>query len=195
MLNKTELQALPRTAIRQEQHKANTKLGIELDQVRVSHDAFREALDYSMLVDEIVDDRKTHKANYIGAPAIFLLETAARNINEAFGGFGCYLVGSALERPTFRDVDVRYIMKDEQFNDLFPDAGADGNWEHDPRWLLLTTAISAHMSKATGLPIDFQFQPMTHANARHTGDRHALGMRFRSPASDKKYDAVADDEE
>jgi len=86
-------------------------------------------------------------------------------------------VGSAYEREDWRDVDVRLIMDDEAFATLFPAVEGE-TWEFDPRWLLLTVAISQWLSKQTGLSIDFQFQPMTHANTRHHGRRNALGMRF-----------------
>lgn len=117
------------------------------------------------------------KATYIGAPACFMLEQACQQVVDAFGHWGCYLVGSALERQDWRDVDVRYILPDEEFSKLFPDAGQ--HWEHDPRWLLLTTSIAAWLSKQSGLPIDFQFQPQTHANERHKGLRSALGLRIK----------------
>lgn len=118
----------------------------------------------------------TCKANYVGAPAIFALEQACREVSEAFDGFGCYLVGSAIQRPTWRDVDVRYIMADEEFAQLFP--SADQHWEQDARWLLLTVSISERLSKVTGLPIDFQFQPQTYANEHHKGPRHSIGLRI-----------------
>lgn len=114
------------------------------------------------------------KAIYVGAPACFALELACREISEAFDGYGCYVVGSSLERPDFRDVDVRFIMEDDKFAALFPRAGS--NWEHDARWLLLTTALSARLSHLTGLPVDFQFQPQSHANKQFTGRRSAVGM-------------------
>lgn len=122
------------------------------------------------------------KAIYIGAPACFRLEEAIRPVCEAFGvwsgaGLGaCYAVGSALVRKDWRDVDVRLMMPDEVFAREFPNAG--DNWEHDTRWLLLTIAISEYLSTRTGLPIDFQFQPQTAANARHTGIRSAIGFRI-----------------
>ena len=119
-----------------------------------------------------LDDRK--KANYIGSPQVFALEQACRSINEAFDGYGCYLVGSCIERPDWRDVDVRFIMPDDRFAVLFPKAGQC--WEQDARWLLLTVAISERLSKVTGLPIDFQIQPQTHANERHKGPRHSIGL-------------------
>ena len=126
---------------------------------------------------------KRQKAIYVGAPACFALELAVRQLNEAFGhndSYGTYLVGSALERPDWRDIDVRMIMSDDGFRRLFPDAGpiAEGRWEFDPRWLIMTTAISAWLAKQSGLPIDFQFQPQSHANAKHKGRRNALGLHF-----------------
>ncbi len=116
------------------------------------------------------------KGVYVGAPACFRLELACQHLRQAFGSYGLYLVGSALERADWRDVDVRYILSDEKFAELFPDAGE--HWEWDARWLVMTTAISAWLSQASGLPIDFQFQPQTHANARHPGPRSALGIRL-----------------
>ena len=116
------------------------------------------------------------KGIYIGAPACFALEMACQSIRDAFGEYGLYVVGSCLDRPNWRDVDLRYIMKDENFAALFPDAGQ--HWELDPRWLLMTVSISEHLSRVTGLPIDFQFQPQTHANERHHGRRSAIGIRI-----------------
>lgn len=129
---------------------------------------------------EVTDEAKPKKGVYVGAPACFALDQCCQIINDAFGGFHCYLVGSALERPDWRDIDVRHISSDEEFAALFPDAHPTA-WEHDARWLLLTVSISAWMSKITGLPIDFQFQPQTHANERHKGRRNALGLRIRKP--------------
>ena len=119
---------------------------------------------------------KRVKGVYIGAPACFALELACRDICDAFNGYSCYVVGSSLERADWRDVDVRFIMSDADFATLFPDAGQ--HWEHDTRWLLLTVSISEYLSKLTGLPIDFQFQPQTHANERHKGKRNAIGLRI-----------------
>lgn len=120
-----------------------------------------------------------HKASYIGAPAVFALELACQSLNRAFGGFGCYLVGSAMQRADWRDVDVRLILKDEEFTALFPDVSIERvNWEFDPRWIIMTTSISDWLRKVTGLPVDFQFQAISHANRRHTGPRSALGLSF-----------------
>ena len=121
------------------------------------------------------------KASYVGAPAVFALEQCCQQINDAFGDFGCYLVGSAMERPDWRDVDVRFIMSDEEFSKMFPNCTAEGQWESDPRWLLFTVSISGWLSKVTGLPVDFQIQPQTHANERHKGQRNAVGLRIAKP--------------
>ncbi len=88
-------------------------------------------------------------------------------------------------------MDVRLILSDDEFAALFPNAGYA--WECDPRWLVMTVAISERLTKVTGLPVDFQFQPQTHANARYKGCRRGvLGMRMarerpffpEEPASD-----------
>ena len=129
-------------------------------------------------VTENTAPSKRQKASYVGAPAIFALNLCCQQINAAFGLFGCYLVGSAIERPDWRDVDVRFILSDEEFSNLFPDAvTTSAAWEHDPRWAILNTGISWWLRNATGLPVDFQFQPQTWANERHNKMRHALGMQ------------------
>ena len=109
---------------------------------------------------------------------MFALELACQHINAALGDYGCFLVGSVLERPDWRDVDVRFIMADAEFSALFPKVEIDcPTWEHDPKWLLLNTAISDWLTRHTGLPVDFQIQPQTFANKWHDKPRHAIGMR------------------
>lgn len=125
---------------------------------------------------EMTDQGKSRrKWIHIGAPACFALELACRTVSEAFDSYGCYVVGSVLERPNWRDVDIRMIMSDGEFKKQFPSAGS--YWEHDAKWLLLTVSISQWMSEQTGLPVDFQFQPQTYANARHKGQRNAIGFK------------------
>jgi hypothetical protein len=131
---------------------------------------------------------RLRKPSYIGVPAVFKLEQACQQLNDAFGYFGCYLVGSANQRSDWRDIDVRFVLEDDEFDKLFPDV-AGSQWEHDPRWLIMTVAISEWLSKLTGLPVDFQFQRQTNANELHKGERQALGIRF---VSKRKYASNSD---
>lgn len=85
-------------------------------------------------------------------------------------------------KADWRDVDLRYILVDEKFEALFPQAKE--HWEFDARWLMLTTLISDWLSAQTGLPIDFQFQKASWANSRYPNDkgqhnRNAYGLRFK----------------
>ena len=128
------------------------------------------------------------KVSYVGAPAVFALTQACQQIDAAFDGFGCYLVGSAIVRPDYRDVDIRYIMGDDEFRVLFCDAHIDSAlWEYDPRWLLLTVSISEWLRKQTGLPVDFQIQPQTFANKHHKGVRHPIGLRIARPEVNSEH--------
>lgn len=118
------------------------------------------------------------KGIYIGAPKCFLLELAIRPIMEAFPG-QAYVVGSCLQRPDWRDIDIVQMMDDDEFAELFPDIEQINSMEFDARWLLLVTMISERLSKETGLPIDFKFQPTKWANERHKGMRSGLGLIFK----------------
>lgn len=42
----------------------------------------------------------------------------------------------------------------------------------------LCRSMYAWLSKTTGLPVDFQIQPQTHANENHPGSRNAVGLRI-----------------
>ncbi len=129
-----------------------------------------------MVDPEISETLYWQKVNHVGAPAIFALEMACQQVGDAFESWGIFLVGSALTNPERRDIDLRMIMDDAEFAREFPQA--ETHWEHDPKWLLLTVSISGWLTKLSGLPVDFQFQPQTHANKYHKGPRHSLGMRF-----------------
>lgn len=124
-------------------------------------------------------DPEKHRANYVGAPQMFKLQNACLIINQAFDGYGCFLVGSSLRKKEWRDVDVRFIMSDEAFAAMFPGLTNEGAaWLH-ARWSLMCTAIADQLSTATGLPIDFQFQSQKFANTTYSTraghGRSALG--------------------
>jgi hypothetical protein len=120
------------------------------------------------------EGKKPH-ANFIRGARYFKLNIACRTINKLIDGEGfCYLVGSALERPDFNDVDVRYIMQDELFARVFD--GIDvANPQRHGIWSLLCFTVSEWLSTETGLNVDFQVQQRTRANAEHNKPRSGLG--------------------
>lgn len=119
------------------------------------------------------------RANFIGAPEFYELNQACRTITEAFG-WNLYLVGSCLAKRDHRDVDLRLILADEEFDKMFPGIGS--NWSLDARWSLMCSAISLWLAKHSGLRIDFQIQRQTQANEEnprgqdHEGERQCMGM-------------------
>lgn len=121
------------------------------------------------------------RANYIGAPQFFNLNQACTIINRALDGFGCYLVGSSLERRDYRDVDVRFIMGDAEYDRLFRCVRSDDGGWLNPLWSLMCQSISLWLSQQSGLPVDFQIQRQTQANAEHKGTRSALGIFLDYP--------------
>jgi hypothetical protein len=112
------------------------------------------------------------KPHYLPAQPYLALNRAVGIVDRELDTLGTFLVGSVLERPDFRDVDVRTIMADEVYDRLFP--GGESGTDSDAFWSLLCTAIGGYLSQATGLPIDFQIQRMTEANLLHRGLRNAI---------------------
>ena len=110
----------------------------------------------------------------LSPPLLHRLDLACKHISECFGGFsGPYLVGSQQERTAGpgSDVDLRLILPDDEYDALF--AGAPKGFA-----TLLDFALAAYVRELTGLPIDFQVQRMTEANAKHAGlQRNPLGRR------------------
>lgn len=132
---------------------------------------------------------ETWRGNWIPAPHYFNLNHACRLVNEALGSFGCYLVGSALRRRDFRDVDVRFIMGDDAYDRLFRvkagNADSISTGYANPLWSLMCSSISEWLSKQSGLPVDFQIQRQTQANRDHSRkdghQRAAIGLMFDMP--------------
>lgn len=109
------------------------------------------------------------------------LNLACRLLVDAFG-FGIYLVGSSQERRDYRDVDVRCMLPDDEFDRMFPGAVGMGNGTGriDARLLATNLAFSAYLSQQSGLPVDFQFQRTTEANA-------SFGGRPRNPLGTERW--------
>lgn len=114
---------------------------------------------------------KRARANWIGAPQYFNLNHACVLLAQAFG-HGIYLVGSSMERRDFRDVDVRCILEDPDFDRLFPPDEMGG-----ARWSIMNAVIAQWLSAQANLPVDFQFQSQTKANREYgNGKRSALSI-------------------
>lgn len=101
----------------------------------------------------------------------WMLRLFGAHVDQAFGHVP-YHVGSSLgAKQPYRDVDVRLILPDDEYADLFGDPDEPG-LDHKLRvWNLAWTALGHRM---TGLPIDFQFQQQTYANREFGGPRGAL---------------------
>ncbi len=109
----------------------------------------------------------------VGMPHALLLEEFGSHVWSVFGG-PPYLVGSALHGKQWRDVDVRMVIDDEEYEAWgFGDPDRPHNNE---KWVSLCLAYSALGKAHTNLPIDFQIQQQTRANTEHSGPRSAIGM-------------------
>jgi hypothetical protein len=116
----------------------------------------------------------------VGMPHLLHLNAFGRELHEAFGQYA-YLVGSAAVGKTWRDVDVRLMLDDPEFDTLFPNHTQPGRC--DGRWSLICAAISDLGKQRTGLPIDFQIQRTTEANDLYGGQvRQALGLYLNRSA-------------
>ena len=109
----------------------------------------------------------------VGMPAILLLDEFGSQVWHAFG-HPPYHVGSSLCGKQWRDVDVRLILSDEEYAAL--GLGDPTQTHRNGKWVSLCLAYSELGKALTGLPIDFQIQQRTHANAEYDGPRSALGL-------------------
>lgn len=95
-------------------------------------------------------------------------------------GHECYHVGSSLASKDWRDVDVRLMLPDDEFAERF---GVVRGAEANPKLAAVTLAFSALGQQMTGLPVDFQIQPLTHANERYGRQPRSALIEIR-PALD-----------
>lgn len=106
------------------------------------------------------------RANYLPLSREYLLNEACKPVAAALDA-NPMLVGSCLTTADYRDVDVRTILPDDEFDALFG--------ERPELWSLLCLTTSEYLSRASGLPVDFQVQRMSDA-VRYPGGRSALAM-------------------
>lgn len=132
-------------------------------------------------------DRK--KARLLTTFDLFRLDLACQPLRVlAEGPGGVYLVGSAERGEDYRDVDVRMILPDDQFDRLFGHSSL--------LWETFCFAWTGHLRAETGMPVDFQVQRMTEANANHPGPRNSLGharRRYCGLGDATKFEPNGDD--
>lgn len=127
-----------------------------------------------------MSDRKS----YLSTLEFARLEHACSVVAEAFG-HRPYLVGSATETPDFRDVDLRLILPDDEFDYLFGDDAPNEAWQSRNTfpgglWGVVCLAISQYLADTSGLRIDFQIQRQADANEKFGGlPRNPMGSGLR----------------
>lgn len=94
-----------------------------------------------------------------GMPAGIWLGKFGVIVRDYFGHVP-YQVGSSLTTKAWRDVDVRLILPDDEYEAMF---GQPHNYANR-KVAAVTLAFAALGKQMTGLPIDFQIQPQSHAN-------------------------------
>lgn len=119
---------------------------------------------------EHILSRPRRNAVEVGMPALLYLEQFGVYVYDAFH-HAPYLVGSALTSKNYRDVDVRLILPDEEYDALFDTAQTKLPERCNSRWTALCLAWSAFGEKLTGLPIDFQIQRSSWAASRYEKER------------------------
>lgn len=113
------------------------------------------------------------RATYLPWHKLVELNRFGRYVLDAFG-HRPYLVGSALVRADYRDVDVRLILPDDEFAQRF---GAITNPRYENAcWNAHCVAWTHFGQSLTGLVVDFQIDQETQANEQHHGRRHPLGL-------------------
>lgn len=112
----------------------------------------------------------------VGMPAALLLHEFGSHVWAAFGT-PPFHVGSSLAGKQWRDVDVRLIVSDEEYERL--ELGKPNLPHQNGKWVAFCLAFSALGRQITGLPIDFQIQQQSRANEdypRADCPRSALGV-------------------
>ncbi len=111
----------------------------------------------------------------VGMPGSLLLHEFGSIVWDAFGNPPFHVGSSVLNKRDWRDVDVRMILSDEEWDRM--GLGDPKDCQMNPKWRAFAIAFSALGKQMTGLPIDFQLQRMTEANTEFGGCvRSAIGI-------------------
>ncbi len=116
----------------------------------------------------------------VGMPADLYLEEFGYQVWCAFGEVP-YHVGSSVMGKQWRDVDVRLLIPDEDYERM--GLGDPAHPHENAKWVSLVMAYSALGKAMTGLPVDFQIQQQSYANERYSQTdgcvRSAMGVLAR----------------
>lgn len=111
----------------------------------------------------------------VGMPQALLLNEFGSQVWAAFGEPPYHVGSSLLGKKGWRDVDVRVMLNDEVWTAM--GLGDPEHTHRNAKWVALTLAFSALGKAMTGLPVDFQIQQTSHANAAWPDHpRSALGL-------------------
>ena len=114
----------------------------------------------------------------IGPHKALLLEQFGQLVLAAWGDLG-YLVGSSQRGELWRDIDVRVMLSNEEYARHFGTVWQEGKRHQDPRWRAEMLAWSVLGERITGLPIDFQVERLSEADALHPDEpRNPIGVSF-----------------
>lgn len=113
----------------------------------------------------------------VGMPQALRLQQFGNDLRAAFGEMA-YHVGSSLRnKDGWRDVDVRIMLSDEQWD---AQGFGDPAYVHsNAKWRAITLAWSAYGRVLTGLPIDFQLQRRSDANRDYGQPEHQRSALFQ----------------
>ena len=121
--------------------------------------------------DELRKENDKRGVSYLTTAEFARLNHACQIVVEAFGWGTTYLVGSATEKDSYRDVDIRTVLEDQVFDEMF---GGKVFF-----WSLFCLGVATYLKEMTGLPIDYQVQRRTEANANFVGQRNPIGTKAR----------------
>ena len=126
----------------------------------------------------------------VGMPFSLALLEFGEHIHHAFGHVA-YHVGSSLgENKSWRDVDVRLLLPDDEYErrGFGKVSGYPQNAHSNSCWVSTVIAWSCFGKHLTGLPIDFQIQPISWANANESKSRGALISLERAQSNHEVFD-------
>jgi len=114
----------------------------------------------------------------VGFPQCLLLDEFGSQVWAFFGDVPYHVGSSVFKKRGWRDVDVRVIMDDEEWDKW--EFGDPTQCHSNGKWVSICRAYSELGKQMTGLPIDFQVQKRSNANSEY-GDtkkcpRSAIGL-------------------